>query len=496
MNIRPPALRAWLLTIGMAALAWLPSAVMVLALMLVSVAWDGSRWVAIVPPALIIAGLVRGALERGRLPGRALRPGDEPELAALVRDVAERIGFQEPLLVRIVPEVQASLGPTKVAGVRAYALLLGLPLLRGLSEAQLASVVAHELAHEQQVSDRRTAALRFARHTLTDRLESRRFRPLSRPATALLRASQPMMWHAELAADADAAGAVGTTATAEALRRTGVLHEAFEGLGATWWSALMEDGTYPEDFYDALDTALHDPLVVRRATRAAEEEDTLDPYTAEDHPPVADRIAALPTGVEPSTAYGTEPLVLRTGDLVEGWCVAELAGVEAGAKGTTDTGSEGARHGDPYDDPRPVRLLTMAPDRLHDLGDDTGLTLLLAATGRQEPERAVAVALDAVADGSWPRLARRLEPDLRWMPAAVRPSIGRTVLASAVAPALTTVLRAAGWSYASRWLNSALTAPDGTVVDLHELVGDAVAAGDPGPVRAVLASTKTREAAA
>ncbi|MFI7411148.1 hypothetical protein ACIBU0_21045 [Streptomyces sp. NPDC049627] len=489
---RTSAPREWLLAAGMTALAWAPSAVVATALMASALMW-GLGWALVAPPALIAAGLLRSHLERGRLPGRAVRPGDEPELAALVRDVAERLGFREPLLVRVVPEVQASLGPTKTAGVRAYTLLLGLPLLRGLSEAQLASVVAHELAHEQHVRDRRTAALGFARHALADRLESRRFRPLVRPATALLRASQPLMWRAELAADADAARVAGRTATAEALRRTGLLYEAFEGLGAAWWSALAEDGTYPGDFYDALDTALRDPLVARRAARAAAEEDALDPYAAEDHPPVAVRIAALPTGVEPAPEYGTEPLTLGTGDLMERWCVAELAGVETGADGRPETPSEDTRHNDSYDAPRPVRLLTMDADRLHDLGDDTGLTLLLSATARQEPEQAVAAALDAMADGTWPRLARRLEPGLRWMPAAVRPSVSRTVLAGAMAPALTTLLRAAGWSYASRWLNGALTAPDGTVVDLHQLVSEAVAAGDPGPVRELLASAGARE---
>ena len=484
---RTSAPREWLLAAGMPALAWAPSAVVTAALMAGVVMW-GPLWAVLGPPVLIAAGLVRNALERGRLPGRAVRPGDEPELAALVRDVAERLGFRAPLMVRIVPEVQASLGPTKVAGVRAYALLLGLPLLRALSEAQLASVVAHELAHEQHVRDRRTAALGFARHALADRLATRRFRPLARPATALLRASQPSMWRAELSADADAARIAGPTATAEALERTGLLYEAFEGIGAGWWSALTEDNTYPEDFYDALDAALRDPLVLRRAARAAAEEDALDPYAAEDHPPVAARIAALPAGVEPSAEYGSEPLVLRTSGLVERWCVAELAGVETGTDDRPETPPEDTRHNDRYDAPRPVRLLTMDAGRLHDLGDDTGLTLLLSATGRPAPEQAVAVALDAMADGTWPGLARRLEPDLRWMPAAVRPSVSRTVLAGAMTPALTTLLRAAGWSYASRWLNSALTAPDGTVVDLHKLVSEAVEAGDPSPIRDLLAS--------
>ncbi|MFD9001282.1 M48 family metalloprotease [Streptomyces sp. NPDC059582] len=483
MDIQPKPLREWLLIGAMLAVAGLPLVIVPLGLILASMLWD-APWPVLIPLlwplGTVVAGAVGTVTGRDRIPGRAVRPKDEPELCALVRDVAERAGFQEPLLVQVVPDADASLGRVRAGGVRAYALVLGLPLLRALTAAELASVIAHELGHERHIRDRRTHLLQLARGALTARLD-RRFRPLAPLATPLLRATQPQVWRAETAADADAVRVAGTAATAEALRRSGMLHAAFEGLGGAWWAECAEKDMYPEDFYDALDTALRDPLVAHHTARAAaadEEEAALDPYAMEGHPPTAERIAALPADVEASSPYGDAPVVLRTAESLESWCVKEIAEVEDAA----------------VDNCRPVRLLDLPDDELHDLDDGMARALLLRATGQEALEQAVSAALDSVADGTWPRLARRLEPGLRWMPATVRPVTARRVLAVAVTSGLESVLREAGWTYAGRWLNSVLTTPEGTVVvDLRELVTDALTDGEPAPVRDLLATAGTRQ---
>jgi hypothetical protein len=340
-------------------------------------------------------------------------------------------------------------------------------------------VIAHELAHERHVGDRRHDLLRYSRAVLAERLDGS-FRPLAPLAAPLLRASQPLLWRAETAADADAARIAGTEATAEALRLAGLLHAAFEGLGEGWLSALAEEDTWPEDFYDALDTALSDPHVARRAARAAAEEDAVDPYATADHPPLDHRVAALPAHAE--SPYGTAPLALRTGAAVEAWCVLELTRLD------WDPG-EG-----PLDDEvSPVRLLDLPDSRLRELGFDTRL-VLLDAVGRDSSAEAVALALDALADGTWPRLVRRVEPALRWAPASVRPALTRSVLAGAVSPPFAEVLCTAGWTYTSRWLTTVVTAPDGgRVVDLHALLDEAVRSGDPEPVRTLWASAEPKE---
>ncbi|MFF3936084.1 M48 family metalloprotease [Streptomyces phaeofaciens] len=469
--------REWLLGTTLLAVAWLPTAVVGTVLLVVCLRW-GPAWAALAPVVLVAGRLSQVLGGHGPLPGRAVRPDDEPELAALVQDIAGRLGFDQPLLVRIVPGVQASLGRTRISGVRAHVLLLGLPLLRRLTEAQLASVIAHELAHERHVGDRRATLLRFARAQAADRLDSR-FRPTAPLSGPLLRASQPLLWRAETAADADAVRIAGTEATTEALHRTVLLHAVFEGLGEAWLAALAEEDSYPEDFYAALDAALDDPHVARRAARSFAEEDALDPYAAADHPPLDLRLAALPEHT--GTPFGTTPVPLRTAAGIERWCRRALT------------------HGDEeFDDGelRPVRLLELTPHQLRELGDDTGSVLLHRATGRDTPAEAVSAALDAVADGTWTALARRLEPSLRWAPASLRTPLARTVLTSAVARTLAGALRTAGWTPAGRWIDTVLTAPDGDrVVDVHEMAGTAVDTGDPGPLRALLTSTGPKEAA-
>ncbi|WP_405773034.1 M48 family metalloprotease [Streptomyces sp. NBC_01538] len=491
---RPSAAREWLLVTAMLTVAWLP--LICAGLVLLAAAVFADLWPLVgMPLAWLLVGLARAAGGRDRLPGRAVQPGDEPELAELVRNAAARLHFDAPLLVRIVPLPTAALGRVKVAGERSYVLLLGLPLLRALTAAQLAAVVGHELAHEQHMHDRRTSGLLNARGMLARRLEGR-FRPLAPLAAPLLRVSRPCAWQTELAADADAARLAGTSATREALELTGLMEAAFDGLAEGWLSDLAVNQTYPQDFYDAFDAALRDPLVRHRSARIAAEDDAIDPYAMADHPPLAERVSALPHA-EGASAYSTEPLTLHRAAAIERWCVEQLAGLEGpldgGAPETVGKTRPPSRNRDRYDPPQPVRLLDLDADRLHPPADAEARLLLLSATGQDTPERALSATLDAVADGSWTRLARRIESGLRWVPAAARPTALREVMAGAVGTTLLGVLREAGWTYASRWLSTVLIAPDGTVVDLYELLVAAVDSGDPAAVRALLQTAGTEE---
>ncbi|WP_330348563.1 hypothetical protein [Streptomyces sp. NBC_00582] len=471
---RHPA-RQWLLGAALLAVGLLPTVVVGAVVLAVALHW-APDWPLLAPLVLFWFG-VTGAVarDRGPLPGRAVNPADEPALAALVRDVADRLGFRAPLLVRIVPVVQASLGRVRVAGVRTHVLLLGLPLLRSLTEAELASVVAHELAHQRHVGSTRAGLLRYARSRLADRLDAR-FRPLAPLAAPLLRVSQPDFWRAETAADADAARVAGTAATASALRRTVLLHAVFEGLAEPWLADLAERDAWPEDFYDALDAALADPHVAHRAALAAADEDAIDPYAAADHPPEAIRLAALPAHAGEGT-YGDAPVPLREASEITRWCVQRLA----------------LQDGEDEHDVEAVRLLDLPPDELRGLDDDSGTARLFKATGHDTPEAAVTAALDSLADGTWRRLARRLEPGLRRVPRAVRADVARTVCTAAVAGALAEVLETSGWTPATRWMDTVLTSPDGRTVDLRDLLAEAVTTADPTAVRALLPHTRPKE---
>ncbi|WP_432032106.1 hypothetical protein [Streptomyces antibioticus] len=472
----------WLLGAALLALSWLPRTVLVVGWILVCLHFDQFTGAAGVV-AFVTVRVIRDVGRRGPLPGRALNPDDEPELAALVRDGAERVGFAEPLLVRVVPGVEASLGRVRVGRTDTRVLLLGLPLLRALSAAELASVVAHELAHERHVGDRGVVLLRFARASAADGLEGR-FRPTAPLAGPLLRASQPQMWRAETAADADAARVAGTEATAAALRRTALLHTVLDNLGGRWLDGLAEDDRRPEDVYDALDAALADPHVARRAARAVAEADVLepDPYATADHPPLERRLAALPhhTG----TPYGDAPVPLRTAAGIEAWCARALAHGEEQPTPAADA-----------DALRPVRLLDLPDDDLRELGGGTLSPALCRATGRDTPAEAVSAALDTIADGTWTALARALEPALRHAPAAARAPIARTVVATTLGHTLADILLTAGLTPAGRWTRTVLLTPDGRPVDLHERAATALDDGDPGPLRALLTATGPKETA-
>ncbi|MEU3985949.1 hypothetical protein AB0F77_38815 [Streptomyces sp. NPDC026672] len=98
------------------------------------------------------------------------------------------------------------------------------------------------------------------------------------------------------------------------------MYAASDGLAKGWLSDLAAEQSYPQDFYDAFEAALHNPLVRHRSTRTAAEDERIGPYAASDHPPPAEGIRALPD-VEGAIMYGAQPLVLRGAAVIEWWCV-------------------------------------------------------------------------------------------------------------------------------------------------------------------------------
>ena len=242
-----------------------------------------------------LASLLGAISGGGGLPGHALRPEAEPALASLVVEVARRVGFAEPLLVRAVPVPDAALATVRVQGVRARVMLLGLPLLRRLSEAELAGVVAHELAHDARAHDRRTTALLLGRAALADSLERSVHVPPSW-AAHLLRATR-RAWAARARRRRDGRDCrrydPGTRRPAPGRTARGRLPRP----GRPWVAALGDD-RYPADLYDALDEAAYDQAIAARMAQVADEVDEEDPIGASSHPPVAARVAALPDAID------------------------------------------------------------------------------------------------------------------------------------------------------------------------------------------------------
>ncbi|ONH55577.1 hypothetical protein CcI49_28205 [Frankia sp. CcI49] len=412
---------------------------------------------------------------QSRLPGRPLSLDDEPDLAVLIGQVAVQVDVQVPFAVRIVPTPEAALYPAVRRG-QPSTLVLGWPLLRTLTAAQLTSVVAHEIAHHRPFTNRRDLALIAVRGAVVGLLDSRF--PRRATALALLRATQPRRWELETAADAHAAHVAGTAATRAALTQVAVTASVFYHFGEHWARALAAREQFPADLYDALHTAMADPHVVRQALAALGERGAADPWPAADHPPLRSRIAALPDVPTPpgprTRIVAGRPVPIHQHGSLNRWAAREVLTTRA------------ARHA-----PHPAHVLDCPPE-LFDTPFQAAQAELMALTGRATPADAIAVALDrltsdrtiAMAGGRrWPGRT----PDPAGSVTASMPWTvpSRSALTDPLSAVISKALLDAGWSRASRWTSTVVTCPQGRTIDIRELIEQAVATGDTAAVRAL-----------
>lgn len=108
-------------------------------------------FITIVVAVGLVVALMRVARAEKQEPGGVLlAERDAPELWATVRELAQVADTRAPDEIRLVAAVNAAVSedtrlPGLVGGTRR--LFLGIPLVQGLSTAQLRSVLAHELGH-------------------------------------------------------------------------------------------------------------------------------------------------------------------------------------------------------------------------------------------------------------------------------------------------------------------------------------------------------------
>ncbi|MCW2777725.1 MAG: hypothetical protein JWN17_1450 [Frankiales bacterium] len=430
---------------------------------LVVVAATGAWQLLAAPVAWVVFGVVGSLVQPDTLPGRPVRPAEEPELAALLHDVAGQAGFRAPLSVRVVPDVEAALGPVRWRGTTAYVLLLGWPLLQGLAEDELTAVVAHELAHHRHARDRATRWLLSAREQLADS-RADRVRVHHALADRLLLATRDDAWGPELAADQDSVRIAGADAAGRALVRTDLLRAAFALLADPWLDVLGEREQRPLDLYEAVSEALTDPYVVAGLRRALDDEALLS-TTGDSHPPTATRLASV--GRPAPELPLVRPLALRTGEEVRAWCTGQLV--------------------DP--DATPVRLLDLPPEQRERPAAEAAAALA-EATGAPDGGTALLRTLDAVDDGAWHQVALRLEPELRSAPPDVRELASRDVLAGCAAAVLWQVLVGGGWKRASSWRAGVLRSADGRTALTRDLLEDAITREDTQQVRGLVAEAR------
>ncbi|MEV4556969.1 M48 family metalloprotease [Kitasatospora sp. NPDC049285] len=272
--------------------------------------------------------------------GLPLTRADQPELWARVDRIAEATGVRGPAGIRLVPAVNAGVyEETRLLGLvpGPRHLVLGAPLLLGLTEAELDSVLAHEFGHYAN-NDVRLAGVTVAGrtaigHTIATlhhradlhragreaeiaddnayRLAKGRKAKAEDPgdggvervlamlftqyAKLYFRVSESISRRQELAADRLAATVAGRDATAAALRRLPALDAAqsfyldrYATMG--WKAGLLPP---PGQVYGGLAHLLADPK--RREELAALgldlPEEQADPYDS--HPPIRQRVAAV-----------------------------------------------------------------------------------------------------------------------------------------------------------------------------------------------------------
>ncbi|WP_405553222.1 M48 family metallopeptidase [Streptomyces sp. NBC_01171] len=268
---------------------------------------------------------------------------DEPRLWALVREVADASGTHAPARILLTPDVNASVREdAKLLGLRPgpRTLTLGVPLLTGLSEAQLRAVLGHEYGHftagdtrlsalvvrgraqisrvveqfhatadgkvaDERERQERTAAKRIAKGKKAREVDTRHTGALYRGMARLytwyaklyLRASLSTARGQEFAADLAAARIAGREATASALREIPVLSAAHGFYLDSYATLGLPARTLPPrgqffGGFGALLTARAAELEKLRAGLPEEPESRYD-----SHPPMAERvrrIAALP----------------------------------------------------------------------------------------------------------------------------------------------------------------------------------------------------------
>ncbi len=229
--------------------------------------------------------------------GLLLSPEGQPRLWAEVRAIAQTVGTRAPDEIRLAPVVNASVAEESrllglVGGRRV--LIVGAPLLMGLTSQQLRSVLAHELGH---FSHRHTALAPIAYRgqvtlgQIVGRLGQESLTGLVFRAYGglYLRLTRSVSRRQELEADGWSHRIAGRSASAQAMRE-------IPALDALWMHFLDEyafriEGVRPDDLLGGFGNLLVSPQRQREMAEIRRDlpEGPSSPYDT--HPSLATRVA-------------------------------------------------------------------------------------------------------------------------------------------------------------------------------------------------------------
>jgi Zn-dependent protease with chaperone function len=246
--------------------------------------------------------------------GPVLARVDAPQLFATIEVVGRRLGVKPPGQVRLT--YLPCCGVVAWGGSRA--LIIGLPLFRVLTQGELRSIIAHELAHLARGDATRAArSARFveAMELAFDREGPRLRGPLGAWARYCLRESarliEPVARSQEARADRLAASIAGGTAASSALVKVAVVQPLFRELLQAY-DPNDDDAlnlyAFFRMFWYRLPAETHTAM---RLSVLTHRHNHADPA----HPPLPDRVAALQVYPDPAGLNGdSQPATTFLGD--------------------------------------------------------------------------------------------------------------------------------------------------------------------------------------
>ncbi|MDQ3935946.1 MAG: M48 family metallopeptidase [Actinomycetota bacterium] len=260
-------------------------------------------WVA---AACVFSGLaiVRGLIPSRRRfeePGPRLARDQQPDLHAVVQEVADATGQEPPADVYLTPEVNAAVldtGGLFGAGGRRV-MIIGLPLLDVLTVGQLRAVLAHEFGHYYG-GDTRLGPWFFRAYdaiartvTNLEQRESIWQKPFEWYGMFFLRRSAAIKREQEFKADELAAGAAGRSAAIECLNAVHSAGPAFDGYWESEVAPVLGSGARAPLLggFRAFRSSENVKRVIEDGLRADLEQPETDPYDT--HPSLRERVGAL-----------------------------------------------------------------------------------------------------------------------------------------------------------------------------------------------------------
>lgn len=270
----------------------------------------------------VLGGLfTRRSTQDDSAPGVELTAAQQPRLWQEVTSLATAIRTRPPDQIRLVSDVNAAVSERgRLLGLAPgpRLMLIGAPLLIGLTTDQLRAVLAHELGHYSQ-GHTGLALVTYRGKEAIARVLSRleRHRAVRAVVAGYARlfyaVSHSVNRRQELEADDRAADLAGRETTIAALTELAPLTAAWEAFLELYVAPGHEIGLRPERLYAGLRSFLADPqrrqqLAGIRASEAPERRSVYDT-----HPPISERIARLRSREQPGPVDPGEPAL----DLLE-----------------------------------------------------------------------------------------------------------------------------------------------------------------------------------